>query len=107
MSLFQIAADACKGLGPLVGLAKDLWKYLLWIIPILLIILVSMDLGKAVIAGDEKEVKAAQSRLIKRLIYGVAVFFVVLIVTLVFNVVADRIDTSNGGNWLKCWNSIK
>ena len=69
-NLFQIGAiDSCGGLLPIVRvIKKGLFPLVQLGIPIVLIILGTIDLGKAVIASDEKEVKAAQSRLIKRFI---------------------------------------
>ena len=51
-------------------------------IPILLIVMGSIDLGKAVMSSDDKEIKGATGKLIKRAIAAVAVFFVTTIVTL-------------------------
>lgn len=59
-------------------------------IPILLIVMGSLDLGKAVVAGDEKEIKAAQGMLVKRALYAVAVFFVATLVPLLIGLVADN-----------------
>ena len=71
MSRFLQIADDCRGLGPIVKLVKKgLFPLVQIIIPIILIIYAVIDLGKAVIASDEKEIKAAQSRLIKRCIYS-------------------------------------
>lgn len=49
-------------------------------VPILLIIFGMLDLGKAVIAAKEDEIKKGQQTFIKRLIAGAIVFFVILIV---------------------------
>lgn len=113
MDLFQIAADACQGLGGIVAIIKKGVFPIVQIgIPILLIVLGTMDLGKAVISSDEKEVKQAQSRLIKRCIYAVAIFFVATIVTVVMNLVAtsadydSNIDEGSTKNWSACWKSI-
>ncbi|MDO5568610.1 MAG: hypothetical protein Q4G04_00655 [bacterium] len=78
-------------------------------IPIILIVLGSIDLGKAVIASDDKKVKEAQGMLIKRCIYAVAVFFVVTIVSLVFGIFAssDTADEVGGtASWSTCWKSV-
>lgn len=73
-------------------------------IPILLIIYGTIDLGKAVIASDEKEIKAAQGRLIKRFIYAAAVFFVVLLVSLLMNVITTGgAEDANTTSWRDCW----
>ncbi len=103
-NLFQIGAiDSCNGLTPLVRVIK---KGLLPIfqlgIPILLILLGTIDLGKAVISSDEKEVKAAQSRLIKRFIYAALVFFVVTFVTVLMDMVATG-GEGNTNSWSNCW----
>ena len=45
-------------------------------IPIILIVMGSVDLGKAVLSSDDKEIKGATTKLIKRAIAAVAVFFV-------------------------------
>ena len=66
-------------------------------VPIIIILLGTIDLGKAVMAGDDKVIKESQKMFLKRLIYGVVVFFVVFIVRTVFNLVGNATDS-------KCWN---
>lgn len=100
--------DDCKGLTPFVRIIKNGIFPLIQIgIPIILIVLGSIDLGKAVISSDEKEVKAAQSRLIKRCIYAVLIFFIVTLVTLIMNLVADaNVEGTNESLWSACWRSV-
>lgn len=67
-------------------------------IPIILIIMGMLDLSKAVMSNDEKEMKGAQTKLIKRVIYAVLVFLVVSIVQLVFGALGDKgVDSGNSG----------
>ena len=97
----------CNGLDPIVRLIKHGVFPLVQIgIPIVLIIYGTIDLGKAVIASDEKEVKAAQSRLIKRFIYAALVFFVTTLVTVLMNIVSDNSDDAGDGSWATCWKNI-
>lgn len=58
------------------------------IVPIVLIIFGIVEMLKAATANDEKVMKEAQGKLIKRIIYAVLIFFIVAIVQLVFNVLA-------------------
>ena len=58
-------------------------------VPIILVIMGMIDLGKAVTSQKEDEIKKAQSLLIKRLIYGVLVFLIVAIVKFVLGIVGD------------------
>lgn len=75
------------------------------VIPILLIIFGMLDLAKAVMSNDEKEMKGAQGKLIKRCIYAVAVFFIVALVQFIFGALAEA-DTENNtvdkGNTIGC-----
>lgn len=57
-------------------------------IPLLLIIFGMLDLGKAVMAQKEDEIKKGQQMFVKRLVAAVVVFLVVFVVQLVFNLVA-------------------
>ena len=99
--------DFCENLLPLIRLIKNGIIPLIQIgIPIILIILGMLDLGKAVVASKEDEIKNAQKMLIKRAIYAVAIFFIVLIVQLVFNLLgtAGSDYEDKGNNWMSCWN---
>ena len=100
--------DTCQDLAPLINLIKNGLIPIFQIgIPILLIVFGMIDLGKAVIASKEDEIKKAQGMLIKRAIYAVAVFFVVTIVTVLFGIVvssgaAEGIE-GNPQGWRQCW----
>lgn len=105
--MFQIL-DACEGLGPIVSVVKALFNIIKIGVPILLLIMGSIDLGKAVMASDDKEIKAATSKLIKRAIAAVAIFFAVTLVDVIMGLVAkgeDSGDGTNSSSWSACWNS--
>ena len=107
LDLIQIGAiDACGGLLPLVKVIVAVIKLVMVIIPVALIVYRTIDLGKAVIASDEKEVKSAQSRLIKRMIYAALIFFVPMLVGVVMNLVSagGEGDTTS---WSNCWQAAK
>ena len=81
LELVQLAS-ACGGLDPLVSLVKNgLFPIIYIVIPIALLVFAVIDFGKAVIASDEKEVKA------------------------VMDVVAKG-GTGNTGDWWSCWESV-
>ncbi len=106
-NMFLIGAlDACGGLLPIVRVVVQLIKIFMIVIPIALIIYGTIDLGKAVIASDEKEVKAAQSRLIKRFIYAALIFFVPMLVGVVMNVVSVG-GEGDTASWENCWRAAK
>lgn len=107
-----LASDPCNGLLPIVQLVRrGVFPIIQIGIPILLIILGSVDLGKAVMSSDDKEIKGATSKLIKRVIMAVAIFFVVTIVTIVMDLFAqvddDNEQIGDTEGWKECWNEAK
>lgn len=95
MELFQIL-DNCGGLGPIVKVVSGLFDILKIAVPIILLIMGAIDLAKAVLASDDKEIKAATSKLTKRAIAAAAVFFSVTIVDVIMGMVGDQ-------KWKDCW----
>ena len=65
------------------SLINEIMTYIRIIVPILIILLGTVDLAKAVIASKEDAIKKAQADLIKRVLIGVAVFFVPVLVDIV------------------------
>ena len=72
-------------------------------IPILLIILGMLDLGKAVTSNDEKQMKEAQKLLIKRIVFAVLIFFVVALVKFVFGMLSNAGDKTNATSCIDCF----
>ena len=70
-------------------------------VPIILIVMGMLDMGKAVASQKEDEIKKAQSMLIKRVIYSVIVFLVIAIVEFVLGFVGD-----SAGEALQCIKTI-
>ena len=70
------------------------------IVPVLIVLLGTIDLGKAVMSGEEKTVKEAQKNFIKRLIYGVAIFFIFTFVKIIFGLLG--VETDEGDTKI-CW----
>ena len=75
-------------------------KVLQLVVPIGLIIMGTIDMAKAVIAGDEKKMKEAQKPFIKRIIAAVIVFLIPIIVNMVLSFV-----TTGNSEWIDCWNN--
>ena len=104
LDLVQIL-DSCEGLLPIVQfIKKGIFPIIQIGIPIILILMGTIDLGKAVMSSDDKEIKGATSKLIKRAIAAVAVFFVVTIVTLLMGIFA-KTDIGAKNQWFECWDA--
>lgn len=101
------AAQMCCNIRPFLNAIKIIISIIQWSVPILLIVLGTIDMFKAVTTNDEKDIKAAQSTFIKRILYGLAIFLVPFLVRLVLALVEDNIvkdDSVLNDSWLSCWN---
>lgn len=68
-------------------------------VPFGLILFGTLDMGKAVIAGDEKKIKEAQKPFVKRIIAAVIVFLIPTIVEAVISFAAPK------SNFKACWDA--
>ena len=84
-------------------LRKKLNEYMFYfriIVPIVIIVLGTLDLFSAVLAADEDKMKKSQAKFIKRLMIGIAIFFVPTVINLIldiFNTVWTNISTDTCG----------
>lgn len=67
-------------------------------VPVVLVIMGSMDLFKGITAGKEEDIKKGQQMFIKRLIAAALVFFAFVIVKILISAVAD----GTGADLLEC-----
>ena len=87
--LIMAAPKVCSDL-------QEVWQivgWILWVfkivIPIIIIIFGMIDLGKAVVASKDDEIKKSIRSLALRALAGIVIFFIPTIVNLVFMLVDD------------------
>ena len=103
MDLINImeTVDMCgpNGLIPVFTFIGNIVTFIKIAVPIILILMGSIDLTKAVMASKDDEIKKAQTTLMKRAIVGVVIFFIPTIVTLLIGMVTN---TEPGQKCLTC-----
>jgi len=70
----------CDSIADILSFVSNIILMLQIAIPIILIVMGTIDLGKAVMASKDDEIKKAQMTLVKRAIAAVMVFFVIALV---------------------------
>ena len=109
--MYFLVIDVCDKLSPIFGIVNFIINAIMIVIPIVLIILGMVDLGKAVISSKEDEVKKATKAFGKRFLYAVGVFAVVWLVTFVLNIVSglgiEGVDKNTTEGWTACWSKIR
>ena len=75
------------------------------LVPLIIIVLGSIDLAKAAVNGDDKATSEALQTLLRRLIIGIVIFFVPTIVKLLISMVSDANDLMNN-KYVYCTNCL-
>lgn len=98
--------SACYGFDFLVRIIKDgVFPILQIVIPIILLVLCTLDLGKAVLSSDDKENKKLLKRIVRRLVYAILIFFFITVLNLIFTMVGNITDNDTLVRWSQCWNN--
>lgn len=112
LDLFNVI-DACAGVIGSKGVPNALTQIIHYVylgiqvvIPILLILFGMIELGKAITAQKEDEIKKAQSSFLKKLVLAVIVFLVFTIVQFVFNFAAGDLGEEGQQNVWSCINDL-
>ena len=104
----QEAVQMCCNMRPFLKILRLVISIIQWSVPMLLIVLGTIDMFKAVANPDEKVIKDARTSFMKRLLYGVIIFLVPFFVRLILNIVSDNIikdnnELTSATAWIKCW----
>lgn len=96
----------CYGFDSLVRVIRDgIFPIIQIAIPIILLVLCTFDLGRAVIGSDDKENKKILKRIVRRLVYAILIFFFITVINLVFTMVGSITDNEDLIKWSNCWNN--
>lgn len=112
MNFVQILAgdftcgDSVQVPGRIINIVSTIILLIKFAVPILLIIFGMLDLGKAVMASKEDEIKKGQQMFIKRLVTAVLVFLVIVVVQLLVNLAAKDDESADGGSIWTCVNAF-
>lgn len=104
MNLVTLGAvsEFCTSMaGPLKFVGIVVWIFKV-AIPVIILVMGMIDLGKAVTASKDDEIKKAMKQLMIRLISGVLIFFIPTIIMFVFRVITEFNDIEGEVNFNVC-----
>ncbi len=115
MEVFMLLSDLdkiCQDSAFIIRILVTVIKIVRWVIPIILILLISFDLYKVMASNpDDKTKKTAIEKVVKRLIYTLIIFLIPTIINFTFKTIDKLLskDSSIGSTpttWLGCWTKI-
>ena len=108
MNYVQIL-DVCDEIGPVLSIVKWALNMICYAVPILLIVLLTIDIAKLVTAGnlDDKMKKEVGNKIVTRLIYAVVIFLIPIIINAIFSLLPQGAISDDGSGynagWWTCW----
>ncbi len=93
----------------------NIWQFIgyfiFWfkiIIPLIIIILGVIDLGKAVVAQKDDEIKKATTSIVKRIIIGIVIFFIPTLIYMFFGLVGigNNAQDRNDQGFKECYECL-
>ena len=108
MELFQTLVINCDTtlVKTIITGTKVVFTLIQWGIPLVLIVLCTIDMFKAMASGDEKKTKEVQSTCIRRLIYAVVAFLIPFIIDLVFGFIGNVVADDSAGEAQSTWSDF-
>ena len=101
MFILEEASKICTDeMANILAIVRFALSVVQWVVPIILIVLGSIDLVRAIVAGKDEEIKKHQTTLLKRVIAAVIVFLVPLLVTLIMGLLGTD-------DWKDCWDGAR
>ena len=108
--MISILNVTCGDLAPFLRIIKYIFLIVKYLIPILLIALITYDMIKAFMANDDKQMKDASSKSFKRILYALLIFLVPTLISLLFKLVGTKSlgsdDLGSITDGLRCYNSV-
>ena len=96
---------SCNDFGFILNILGYVFGVLQWVIPILLIVLITVDVVKSMLASDEKKTKEAISKAGKRFMYAIILFLIPFFIKYLFRTIGSVGRVSNTTNWISCFNT--
>ena len=91
------AGSLCDDIPETAKVLKKIIQVIQLLVPALLIVLCGIDIGKAVFSGKiDEEIPKMRTRLIRRAIAAVTIFFLPLVINILINGLNDSINTEDG-----------
>lgn len=90
---------------PITFIKRVVFNTLQIFVPIILILMGTIDIARGVMSSDEKNMKDYIGKFIKRVLIAIAFFFITTIVSIVIGMFANT-DVGGKDGWKACWQDI-
>ncbi len=76
------------------------------VVPLIIVILASLEFGKAVMSGDQKDMDTSLKKLVYRFIFGVIIFIIPTLLNTVIDLFSNNISEDNLNDFTVCTSCV-
>lgn len=75
-------------------------------VPILLIILCTIDLFKLIVSKKDDEIKKLRKNIFMKIVYAVLIYLIPILIPFILNMINDVLPMNYDNRWKECWDYV-
>ena len=91
----------------ILGIIITILNVIKFIVPIVLIILCTIDIFKIIVSKKEDEIKKLRKDIFNKIIYSVLIYLIPVLIPFILNIINNLIPMGYDNSWKDCWNFVE
>ncbi len=89
------------------GIIVSLFDLIRFIIPILLIVLCTVDIFKIIVSKKEDEIKKLRKEVVMKIVYAIIIYLLPFLIPMFFRLANSIIPFGYSDEWKECWDYVE
>ena len=89
------------------GIIVSLFDLIRFVIPILLIVLCTIDIFKIIVSKKEDEIKKLRKEVIMKVVYAIIIYLLPFLIPMFFRLANNIIPFDYSDEWKECWDYVE
>ena len=91
----------------ILGIIITILNVIKFVVPIILIILCTIDIFKIIVSKKEDEIKKLRKDIFNKILYSVLIYLIPVLIPFILNIINNLIPMGYDNSWKDCWNFVE
>ena len=91
----------------ILGIIITILNVIKLLVPIILIILCTIDIFKIIVSKKEDEIKKLRKDIFNKILYSVLIYLIPVLIPFILNIINNLIPMGYDNSWKDCWNFVE
>jgi len=91
----------------ILGIIITILNVIKFLVPIILIILCTIDIFKIIVSKKEDEIKKLRKDIFNKILYSVLIYLIPVLIPFILNIINNLIPMGYDNSWKDCWNFVE